>query len=501
MSADNLQPIFPPTDLNYSAEAIQAAEAILDNTTREILASDKARMTQITALSAFTLGQALDLEPETLLIFQQAAVERINLLSPLHHEYVNRLLGSVAATLNGQIQHDSTARSKVAEAVIPKETDSLPAETPNICVEDVDRQDTIEIKELEPVIERETAKEVEVEKILEPDIEPIEWLPRNDIIEFTEHPQLYRHLNYPKYMKNFLKGAMPSREIEIEKLSNDATSLLTWEILEYYSTADIAKSTPQRKVKQRERIEAHIGLHTPPLSAHEVAQQMGLSDPSVYNSLQKVKETLERIISNMVASDMIRKSEATLGHTDLDQLFVFEKENSNNDILEVLDKKDNRNSQVETAQSNVIDKNITNNERFTSTDFYQHNRAPANMRNFLLRSFPLNFSERILDLDQYHLSLLTHVLIDEFASLEQTGLSEDQKDERCQQLQKWTGLYGIPVEYEEIAKASHISSNSVKSRIDNAIAALDRNITKDTFKELFNHVHASPEPRRKTAVR
>ncbi len=113
----SLQPVFPPAEANCSAEALQAADAVLDDETRAILAADRARLTQATVLASFTLAKSLGLSETTTHDLQARLVDRVRNLSPPYHDYVNRLLGGVATTFSGQMTSEQTSTPYMAASV------------------------------------------------------------------------------------------------------------------------------------------------------------------------------------------------------------------------------------------------------------------------------------------------------------------------------------------------------------------------------------------------
>src|SRR5579862_4014621 len=96
------QPIFPPEDINCSPQALEATEALLSEEHRALLAMDRARLAQATAVGAITLGQELGLSEDTVQQFHDGLIDRLANMMPTYHEYVNRLLGGMATTLASQ---------------------------------------------------------------------------------------------------------------------------------------------------------------------------------------------------------------------------------------------------------------------------------------------------------------------------------------------------------------------------------------------------------------
>jgi hypothetical protein len=468
-------------------------------------------MTQTTALAAFTVGEALELEPETLKEFQQATVERMGRLSPAYHDYVNRLLGSVATVVGGQIQHEVNLPLSAGPSVEP------PLEVHMEPVVSVPEPKIVEVPdstvytppaEVEPVID----EDIEVE---DTDIE-LEYSP-DDIIALPEGLRLYRHEKNPKYMKKFLSGAIPEHEPVLEELSNEAASILTWEVLEFYTNVKIPAATPERKANQRERIEAHVGLFGPSTGIPELAKKMNLKDPSIYTGIGKVKEAIAERIGDDVP-DLIRRAIVTATYGETENLFIDDDEVEEENIEPVIKSHleeppqpeilDNAKAvaaeteevgQPESVEPHIVD--AIEPEEETPAEFFRHFSVPANMRNLLLQSFPAQFGDRILELDPEQASPLTHELIEKYRSLVLPGMTDKHKEQRCEQLTKWTGLYG-PTEYiESLALSYSTSTQAINSRINNAISALQVKVHPVAYKEMFRRVTTGSEPRRTAAVR
>lgn len=272
-----LQPIFPPIERNFSAAELEQAATILDDETREVLAADRARLLQGTAASAISFSKLVGLSPSVALEIAEAVTRNARDLSPSYHAYLNKLLSALT---------ELTAEGKAVPVVTEVEIRAVAGE--------------------------------------------VEQLPDDDIPEYVgpvislpAETQLYPHDDRTaKSMVRFLKDVVSESTYEVERLTHDEASLLTWQVLDFYRRFQIRGIKDNRKTTHIERIATHIGLHDRPVTLQEMGSQPGEAGTASIGSTIKTAKTYIKEIIDPNIKMMIARARKTLEEVDGNILFM-----------------------------------------------------------------------------------------------------------------------------------------------------------------------------------
>lgn len=473
--ADNPRPIFPPDELNYSQEALKASEALLDDETRAILEADRARLAQTTVLGAFTLGQELGLSTETTQELQAALLNRLSSMSPLYHGYMNQLLGAAATSLLGQLGSERTQLTEPAPVhVVPDSQADAGA----------------------PVEYGPPLPEDHLAGIIGDQEEVLTYDPEDIIVLSEDSPLIFDHEKTHRNTRQFIRNVFPELEDQLKSLPPRVASLLVYQAIDFYMAAEIPQASPGRKANQKQRIELYTGLYRPVQPMDDMLSELGVSGASLYTGMQRVAQNITSMIDH---EEMLRKAQTTAEFGTPEDIFTSDT-STEQTLLEVTPTADMNDDGEDglTVDDSVHEEAAQSTEEVVPGEFYEHARIPANMRNFLLGIFPAEFGDRILSLNQWSTSMLTYQLVEVYRDIVTSGAPEHH-ERRCQWTERWTGLYGEPVDEEVLARRAVVSPQSVKSSIERVIKTLETQIPKDQLKEHFYHAESSVPPRR-TAV-
>lgn len=272
-----LQPIFPPIERNFSAAELEQAATILDDETKEVLAADRARLLQGTAASAISFSKLVGMPPSVALEIAEAVTRSARDLSPSYHAYLNKLLSALT---------ELSAEGK-----------SVPVVT------------EVEIR----------AVTGEAEQLPDDDIPEY----AGPVISLPAETQLYPHDDRTtKQMLRFLRDVVSESTYEVEKLTHDEASLLTWQILDLYRRFQTRGIRDGRKVIHIERIATHVGLYGPPKTLQQMGAQSGeAGSASIGSTIGTAKNYIREIIDPNVRN-MIARARKTLNEVDGNILFM-----------------------------------------------------------------------------------------------------------------------------------------------------------------------------------
>lgn len=299
------QPIPPTQGINYSPEAMRAAESVLDKQTRNILAAERARMSQETAAGAYVLGQALGLSQETIETLQRASVSRASELSPHYHEGFNEHLGSAAAYLSGKV-----ACSDFEISAVPPTHASNNRHKSTLLTNSGTSIHVVSVGQNGNAPD-EVASETADEK------SELTYDPK-DIITLLPDERLYDQLQIHARMRRFLHMVLPAQDDEIFYFSPRAASLLTYEVLRYYrEKMVIPKHTPDRKRVLSERVSLYVGLYGPVPDLDEFASLIGVNSNEHFFKMQK--RIAEVMRPYLPGTELLRRAVTTdkYGHPEL----------------------------------------------------------------------------------------------------------------------------------------------------------------------------------------
>jgi hypothetical protein len=429
---DRLEPIFPPQQPNYSAGAVEHAEAALDDETRSYVLQERARLTHGTGLAVFAVAEATGLPSEVSEALSSKLTEEVRKLSPEYHKYVNKLLEGVAQVV--------TSQPKTADH---QELASAPqADSSSSTVAD----------------------EAGTDSFFEPHPELL--------VEMSEGMKLCAHLTTPKSMRKFVADVLPDEQAdEVAGLSARALSLTAYQLLVTYRDKKIMQASPDRKMVQIERLEKILGLFDSPKSVEFTSRELGVSGASIHQGINRVKESLRSVVQD--PAELIEKARYTAER----KADIFSTEPVEASLVEKL----------ETVQPGPAK---TAELLAPETEFFKHFKTPANMQNFLLKIFPFQYGDGILSLNQWHSSLLTFQLIERSRSFVGRGITHSSASLHATRLERWTGLYEREQDFTELSERLVLSKTQVQTGIESSIDRIERNIPAPILKELFENVCA-----------
>lgn len=124
---------------------------------------------------------------------------------------------------------------------------------------------------------------------------------------------------------------------------------------------------------------------------------------------------------------------------------------------------------------------------------FEHSRTPITMRNFLLRVMP-GTADQVLGLKSWQSSLLTRQLLDLYRSMDLPELTEDELASRCALIERWTGLYGLAQDIDEITERSVQPRKTIHNRIDRVMLLVATRLSDNKRTALLRRAAATPKP-------
>lgn len=440
---DHLRPVFPPESPNVSKESIEAASELLDDQTRDTLNIDRARLTQATASVAIALTDALGLSPDTAEEVQRALISRLPELSHPYHSYTNQLLGNSAMALTGQEGHTTHI-----------ETLAVVDASPPADLEDIDEPIPTDPGHVpDPKPETDTPEFDEA-----------------DLLVFETETKFAQHSKQNNGIKEFVKKLFDEKGL-LDGLSPQEVSLVGYQLLNVYLVNKIPNSSDSRKAAQKECIELYFALYGTRLSSEDICKKLNISGPSFNSGIRRVIESLKGLVTKEDFAGILQKAKVT-SEFGPKGLFVDPEE------LDVED------SEAEEQDEEEI-------------IFKEYPRTPANMSNFLAGIYPPNYFDRLQYLDPWQASYLTFKLIKFWeVELAKGTTPEESQATRITYLTRWTGLNEEAQDYDVIARARAVISNSVYSSITASMGQIAKKLGLDGLEKLYEEAmnYAKPIP-------
>ncbi len=534
-------PIFPPNEPIYAPNAVEAAREALDSVTREILDRDRARLTQASLAATFTLSQELGLSEGVHAELQVAVVERLAMLPPTHHAYMNQLLGGIATTLAGQkIDRPALASKKddrllqteaqrpfvdakiavvsgglqISESAhtngngtTPDNSDETyrPHQSDNVIASIDSETATSELPQGDSSVEA-TSAPTNIDTDSSEKNSLVETYDESDIIKLPDGIRLYEHKTIPRNMRNFLAQIFVENTEALGQLSPKAMSILMWTVMQFYNQTQIPQATVKRKAAQTERLDLYVGLSGPIVSSLELCSKLSITAPSLYTGINRVKDSLREKIAD-TADDMIRRAIITAKFAPGEDVF----RRLNTSVGSEPNASAGHTGQQNGSESVLTNPNGLDNESSAKEPsellgddielkpLHRHWKVPASMRNFLLGTFPGELSDRILELEPEQASLLTDALLTEYKDIVVAGLSDERRTERIRRVELWTGLRTEAENQVRIAQRYAVEPTQIKNSVESVIRLIEKRLPKPKLKEMLKSVTISTERRAATS--
>lgn len=430
--SDHLRPVFPPDSPNISRESQEASIHLLDDETRDTLAVDRARLSQATAVTAIALTDALGLSEGTSVELQRALVARLPELSPQYHSYMNQLLGNTAVAIAGQ---EGASGAPIIEAV--------------------------EVVDL-PDDEEQEGSEGDIVDTPEPEAD----FDETDLLSFGDEMKLAQHSKPNSNIKLFVKKMFGEKGL-LDGLSADEVSLVGYQLLNIYMANKIPNSSETRKATQKERLELYFALYGGKRRSEDICRELGVSSATFNAGIRRVIDSLRDLVGKEDLDNIIKKAKVT-AEFGLDELFVDPKELNPQDL--------------DTEEEQEI-------------TFKEYPRTPANMTNFLTGVYPDSFYDRLNYLEPWQASYLTFKLINFWKEeLGRGNTTEEAQALRVSYLGRWTGLESEPQDFDVIARARAVVTNSIQVSINGSIEQIPKRIGLDELERLFEEAMNYAKP-------